>query len=315
MDLFSYLFSNPLVSGIQGAISPFFNSKPTPAPKPKTESKKETKTTQKTPIGPSSPGYVQGTANTVKDPSYRSSQATPTRTYDTASLMPEVDPVTNILNTAVDSFKKAQDEYAAKHKDFTTKNPFNYDQVLAEEKTKTAQRLDPYYSQTLSDFLQGVTTQKTRSLEDERSLLTELDADSTSYEEGVKNDLTTALEQSREGAADAGLLSSGAALRSQGKLEATAQTGLADFNRKQTARKSGIELAGKRLREEDLPLQERIKKRDLAQEQSYNVESQSLAEAQRRASQYSFDLAQYTGAPPGADPFSFDTSSYNFLKG
>src|SRR3990167_8392914 len=67
-----------------------------------------------------------------------------------------------------DAINKQNEKFIAKIKEFDEKNPFVYDTILEEEMKKVGQRLDPYYKQTLDDFLTSINRKRTRSLEDER---------------------------------------------------------------------------------------------------------------------------------------------------
>lgn len=221
-------------------------------------------------------------------------------------------PVEDLLKSITDDYTKKLEDYTKKSKEFDTNNPFVFDEVLGQEKAKVKQRLDPYYEQTLGDFLTGVNIKRSRSLEDERTLLTNLQADVNEVTGDEKQRLTDAIERSREGFADAGLYTSGARLRDQGREEAQTGKNLADTLTKQQRAEKQI-TTGTQRTGQDLSLEEQIKRRDLAREQSYQTESQGLAETQRAQSQREFEKGQYTGTYPGVNPTAYQGGLYNLL--
>ena len=222
-------------------------------------------------------------------------------------------PVLDFLKTSADEAAKKMDDYNKKLKDFDSANPFNADAWLTEERANTSQRLDPYYKQTLNDYLTGVETKKTRSLEDQRTLLTSLQADTDQYTGRSKMALDNALEKSREGFADSGLYSSGGAFRQQGQLTEASQNGEAEYLRKAEETESGINTKTKRGLD-DLLYNRDIFKRDLNQEKSYNIEGGAQQGLSNRIGQHSFERSVAVGAPPGVDPVSYDNYSYGLLR-
>ena len=229
-----------------------------------------------------------------------------------APSQPTMSVADQLIKTAVDSYTNLANKYQEKIKQFDQTNPFNWDKILEEESAKVSQRLDPYYTQTLSDFLQGVTTKRTRSVEDERNLLTELASDTEAYTGSAKIALDSALEKSREGFADAGLYGSGQQLRETGQIQEESGRNLANYLRKAETRESQVKLGTQRTTE-DLALQERMKRRELTTEQSYQTTSQALSESLRRQQQREYEKAQFTGLPPGVSPTQFSNFSYNLL--
>lgn len=217
-----------------------------------------------------------------------------------------------MISTATDIYSKAFDEYTRKYKEFDAKNPFDWNKILENERAKATQRLDPYYTQTLNDYLRGVNLKRQRSTEDERTILQELQADVDYYTGETKQKLTDAIEKSRNGYADAGLLGSGQAYRSEGQLQAAAGNNLNRYLTEAERSKQKTQLETQRFNQ-DLTLEEQMKKRDLAQEKSYNIESQALTGRQQALGQRQFEKGQYTGAPPGANPSVYDNSLYSFL--
>lgn len=224
------------------------------------------------------------------------------------------DPVSDLLNPIIDKYTQQLENYQKKYKEYNEKNPFVFDTVLAEEKKKVGQRLDPYYEQTLSDYLKGVETKRSRSIEDERRVLGELQQDTDQFVGREKNRLLDAIERSREGYSDAGLYSSGKRFREQGQLEANTNETLSDALTQKNRKEQDVATGRKRL-EEDLTLDEKLKRRDLEKEKTYQTEMQSYTETQRRQQQNEFERQQYAGAIPGVDTGQLGTSLYKLLPG
>lgn len=252
------------------------------------------------PVGQVEPGvYLQGVGQ-----SQQQAQESYNNSYS--------DPVLDLIQTTIDEYSKKAEEYTRKYNEFEKNNPFVFDKILGEERTKVAQRLDPYYTQTLGDYLTGVNTQIQRGTEDERRILTELNQDTETYQGNAKLQLTDAIERSREGAADAGLYSSGAALREQGKIEQASGQDMATYLTNAQRKADEVKRTQER-NAKDLQLQSQQKQRDLKQEQYYQTESQAQTAVGQRQNQRTFEQGQFTGAPPGVDPTQFSQTLYNYL--
>ena len=217
-----------------------------------------------------------------------------------------------LIQTVMDDYNKKFDEYTRKYNEFDKNNPFVFDKVLGEERAKVSQRLDPYYNQTLSDYLTGVDLQRKRGLEDERKILTEINQDVTKLTGQQQLEAQDAIDRSREGAVDAGLYTSGARLRAQGRIEEA--QGRAEDQTLQTAERKtkDVQLTGER-QKQDLGLQETRTRRDIEQERQYQTESQSLTEVDRLQKQRAFEQGQYAGVFPGNDPNRYQSSLYSLL--
>ena len=218
----------------------------------------------------------------------------------------------DLINTVAEKYQKMLDDYNAKYSEFEKKNPFVFDDVLAEESATTTQRLDPYYQQTLTDYLTGINTKRQRSQEDERTLLTSLNQDVQDYTGANKMNLDKILRQTREGYSDAGLYFSGAQMGATGEKTQEAGQGLDQYLRGAGEKAANIQTAGKRLGE-DLALDESQKRRDLATQEAYDVQSQSLASTLQRQRQREFERSQSIGAPPGVSPLDYNVSTFNLL--
>jgi hypothetical protein len=227
------------------------------------------------------------------------------------------------ISTAINQYGLSLDEYQKRYKEFDTKNPFNFDDMLTKETAKVGERLDPYYKQTLNDYLTGVNLKKTRSLEDQRTLLTNLNADTESYQEKDQQALIDTLAKTRQGFADAGLYFSGAQQRAAGATTASNQTNMADYLRGQETKKNTINTTNQRT-QEDINLEKSQTQRDIGSfdangnyvrgaTPAYEVKSQALSAANQDQSLWQYQKSQYLGAPPGADYSLYQTENNNLL--
>ena len=228
---------------------------------------------------------------------------------------------------ATDAIIKAQDEankkFVSKVKEFDEKNPFVYDKILEDETKKVGLRLDPYYKQTLDDFLRGIKSRTSRSMEDERRTLTEISQDVDSYRKETRQNLEDALSRSREGFADIGQYFSGQ------QLQTTAKQGLESGEREEDylrgaerRRESSILTYGRQ--REDLGETQNLFQRDVGQytgegftrgaRSEAEVRLQALGEIPRRQAQRDFEMRQWVGSPPGVDPAQYALQSYSLLR-
>jgi hypothetical protein len=222
------------------------------------------------------------------------------------------DPALDLIKSVTEPLFKQLETYNNKATEFDKNNPFVMDTILGQERDKVKQRLDPYYTQTLGDFLTGIDQKRKRGIEDERTLLTELNQDTTTYTGNQKLQVQDAIEKSREGAADAGLYTSGAALREQGKIEQQSGQDLSTYLTNTQRKTDEIKKTQDR-NAQDLALAESQKKRDLGQEQYYQTESQAQTGYDTAAAKRTFEKGQFTGPPPTADPNQFSNYLYNMV--
>lgn len=219
----------------------------------------------------------------------------------------------DLIDSVAKKYQDMLDEYNKKYNDFEKNNPFVFDKVLEDQTKVVTQRLDPYYQQQLGDYLQGVNTTRQRSQQDERTLLSELNADMESYTGANKLNLDKVLQQTRNGAADAGLGFSGASLGAEGEAKQSAGANLSNYLRGATNRASQIQTTADRANT-DLTTQANQKTRDLATNEAYDVQSQSLAATLQAQNQREFERAQALGPPPGVNPLQYNINSFGALQ-
>lgn len=157
-----------------------------------------------------------------------------------ANLASTGNPLQDVNKAIEDSFNKLNQEVITRYGQYKANNPFQIDEILAQKAGEAKEQVDPYYNETLSNYLLGVTRKIGRSKEDAQDLLTELSAQTESYEKGSRFKLNEALNRAQEGFADAGLFSSGGRYSTEGKLNYATGNDLADFLRGQAGREKQV---------------------------------------------------------------------------
>lgn len=242
-------------------------------------------------------------------------------------------PQQQTFDSILDAMNKKNEQFIGKIKEFDEKNPWVYDEILAEEMAKTGQRLDPYYKQTLDDFLTSINRKRTRSLEDERRTLSEISMDTQDYTKENKLALEDALEKSREGYADAGLYSSGVRMRAEGRLGVDSQDTLADYTKGQERRVGDLKLKTSREFEDYATTQGEFERdvgaydptgkfvrgvslggRPVGTRSEAEVRQYAMAEIPVRQQQREFERRQFAGPPAGADQAAYYLDTYSLLQ-
>lgn len=179
-----------------------------------------------------------------------------------------------IAQSIEDSFRRLQQEVVKRFGEYKGGKPFKIDEVLADKTKQASEQIDPYYNETLSDYLTGVTRKISRSTQDTQDLVTELTADTRQYTEQSRQNLSEAILKAQEGFADAGLFDSGSRLRTEGLATANSANNLANFNRGQDF-KIGQAQTGLNRNLEDIGLNKKIDVRNI--ERSRFTDTQNLA--------------------------------------
>lgn len=198
---------------------------------------------------------------------------TPTSADDAAS---------KAIKELTDFFQKGQDLY----KEFDTKNPFAFDEVLA--KASAQESYNPYYEAELSDLVSGIERQR-ESTEGEQALLMDLNRIQSGAE---KRNLEDAIRASEEGYSGAGLYFSGAKERGtgmqqiEGKEQATVREKQYGFNLSELGR-----------RMEGLGAQETTGKRKIGAEKTTAIESSIANQKAEERARWETERQQYVGYP------------------
>ena len=134
-----------------------------------------------------------------------------------------------ILNSAA----SLNAEVAKRFKEYNQASPFKVDDVLKAKRGEAEEQIDPYYNETLSNYLMGVERKLTRGAQDTADLLSELSGQTTAYSENAQFKLSEAINRAGEGYAGVGLYESGARYRTEGLLERDTSSQIQDFLRRQ----------------------------------------------------------------------------------
>ncbi len=146
----------------------------------------------------------------------------------------------DINKTTENSFQQLMTEMINKYNAYKSSNPFSLDESLANATAQAKEQIDPYYNESLNDYVTGVTRKIGRSKEDAQDMLGQLSADTESYTGSTKLKLSEAINKTQQGFADAGIYNSGQELRNEGLLKVGANQDMSDFLRNQDYKTKGI---------------------------------------------------------------------------
>src|SRR3990167_491137 len=131
-------------------------------------------------------------------------------------------------------------------KEFTEKNPFAFDELLARQISQ--EKFKPYYEEILSDFVEPLQTKITRSGEDQTRLLGELTRKEILGETQKSRELEQTIESARQGFAGAGLLGSGIENRGVALKDIKGKEDIADFLAESKFKRDTTSITGERER-------------------------------------------------------------------
>lgn len=196
----------------------------------------------------------------------------------------------------LNSYKELANRRNQAFKDYEgAKGPFNLDEVLVAKRAEAREQINPYYDETLSNYLTGVRRKIERSSADTSDLLAELDATTESFTGSTKLKLTESINKAREGFADVGLFESGARFRSEGLAEAETGQTLTDFGRRAELKRKGL-TSGLSRTLEDVGLQSKQQERDIERGRFTDIETRTGQLAKEAGQQYATGL--YQTLPP-----------------
>lgn len=209
--------------------------------------------------------------------------------------------VDSILNSAISSMSGL---FPSPVTPFEQADPFSFDKALATQ-AATAE-YDPYYQQLLSDYSKNVTTTLSRSNEDLKTTLQQLQQGKDYYTGTEGRMLDQALKSTNEGYAGRGLFFSGARQKDvqQIQKEYEAQTG--NFNQQYAYNTSQANLAQQRTAQ-DVGTAQSQYSRDTGQAEKSAIAQgvlQRQTEAQTQyesARQTYYNAAQYGGGQDAAN--------------
>lgn len=177
------------------------------------------------------------------------------------------------VNGAIqDSYSQLQQQVVKNFKDYNTSNPFNIDKIQASSLSQAKEQIDPYYNETLNDYLTGVQRKLGRGQQDTQQLLTQLNADTSSYSRDTQIKLQQAMQNAGQGYASAGLYDSGARQQNQGLTQVQSNNQLNDYLRNQDYRTQQIQ-QGQSRDVQDVAQAQRQQVRDIARDQFTNEQT------------------------------------------
>ena len=192
----------------------------------------------------------------------------------------------------LDAYKSLAEDRTRRFKDYeAAKGPFNLDEVLVAKRGEAREQIDPYYNETLSDYLLGVRRKRERSSADTQDLLAELSATEESFTGSTKLMLDESLNRAREGFAEAGLFESGQRLRSEGLLGTEAGMKSEDFMRRSALRRKGL-TSGLSRTLEDVGLESTMRERDIERERFTGTETLAARLAGEAGQRYVTEFQQ-----------------------
>lgn len=181
----------------------------------------------------------------------------------------------NVNQAIEDSFRRLNEEVVKRFGEYKAGHPFRIDEVLSQKAAEAKEQIDPYYNETLSNYLTGVQRKIERSTQDTRDLLGELQADTNSFTRDQQLSLNKTINDAKEGYAGAGLYDSGARMRTEGLANVEAGNKLSDFTRGQNFRENQLNTGQTRNlqdlasgRQQDVRNLERQRTTDIATRQS-----------------------------------------------
>ena len=192
----------------------------------------------------------------------------------------------------LNSYKALAEERNKRFKDYEkAKGPFSLDEVLIAKRLEAKEQIDPYYDETLSNYLLGVERKRQRSSADTQDLLGELSATEASFTGATKLKLDEAINRAREGFADVGLFESGQRFRAEGLAQREAGEEMGEFGRRTALRRKGLETGlGRTL--EDVGLESTMRQRDIGRERFTETETLASRLAKEKGQRYVTEFGQ-----------------------
>lgn len=146
----------------------------------------------------------------------------------------EEDTIERLQRLVEEATGEQDEELFSRAREFEEENPFRFDEALARQSAE--ERFNPFYEQSLRDYLRGVRLRTERTVEDRDEILKELTAQTQDFTGREKRLLELATENAREGAAGRGMFFSGGRFRQEGLLGVESGATLDEFMRKQGTR-------------------------------------------------------------------------------
>lgn len=194
-------------------------------------------------------------------------------------------PAQSVNQAIEDSFKKLTQEVFKRFGEYKANHPFRIDEVLAQKAGEAKEQIDPYYNETLTNYLTGVNRRIERGTQDTKDLLAELQADTSSFERNTQLALQENINRAKEGFAGSGLYDSGARQRTEGLLQTENQNQTGDFMRKQRFRENQLN-TGLSRELQDIGSQKQQQVRDIERSRYTDIEARKSQLAKEAGQQF-----------------------------
>ena len=194
-------------------------------------------------------------------------------------------PIQSVNQAIENSFQKLTQEVFKRFGEYKTNHPFRIDEVLAQKAGEAKEQIDPYYNETLTDFLTGINRRIERGSQDTKDLLAELQADTSSYQRDTQLALQENINKAKEGYAGSGLYDSGARQRTEGLLQTETGNRSEDFMRKQGLRENQLK-TGLSRELQDVGTQRTQQVRDIERSRFTDIEQRKSQLAKESGQQF-----------------------------
>ena len=150
---------------------------------------------------------------------------------------------------------------------------FNYDKALAAATAKATTQANKFYTEKLSNFMEGVNIERTQSKETETRLLNTLNAQSDRFLGSEKQKFEVAKESALQGfAATSSVSLPGFLQREFGREESQFNRGISDFLSGQEERRGGFAEQGRQFLQRSI-FGEKIGRADIAREKKLDIQT------------------------------------------
>jgi hypothetical protein len=191
----------------------------------------------------------------------------------------------NVNQAIEDSFRRLNQEVIKRFGEYKAGHPFRIDEVLSQKAAEAKEQIDPYYDETLSNYLTGVQRKIERGTQDTRDLIAELQADTSSFTRDLQLGLDKTINQAKEGYAGAGLYESGARYRTEGLANVESGNKLSDFTRGQQFRENQLN-SGLSRNLEDLASGRQQDVRNIERQRTTDIETRKSQLAKESGQQF-----------------------------
>lgn len=184
--------------------------------------------------------------------------------------------VDSYLNTIKDTLSAIVTPKFSQVDDYLKNNPFAYDDEwlkTTQDQVKQQVDMDPYYKEKLSNYVSDVETKKSRAMDDQETMLKELDRQEKVYTKQDTIAFQKARESALEGLSASGMVGDGSGQRDLNRAGISHDVSVNDYMSQQSLRKQQQQQATSRLLE-DLGTQQSRFTTDIEREKQLNIQTE-----------------------------------------